>query len=403
MTHAPRYLIGAYEIDPDTEAGQDTLALAHASRERVICDCSAHRPEMYVARAEARYILKRMPETGPLHAPDCISYEPPEGFSGRGPLQGTAIVPSEEDDSVALRLDFALSKGAPRPPPPGGGGTATEVEASQRKLGLTALLHYLWEEAALNRWVPGMEGKRNWRNVRGALLGAAQNRFVKGRLPLTSRLFVPEAYSHNYRSQIAERRAERLAALTEASARDYGILIAEYKSHEPTRLGARFTFKHLPDMPFFADEDFLRRFESVSAVPLGLCDMAVNGHLITIATFGFSQAGYPVLHQMGFMAVTARWLPMESWQDARLIEVMCEDHRSFRKSLRYNVDPATELCSILATDTEEPVLMFVNSDAPEGDTGGPLIQDGFLRWDWPHDTAMPALPPRRRYQDRREA
>jgi len=46
---------------------------------------------MYVARLGEGFIVKRMPDTGSHHAPDCPSYEPPAELSGLGQVLGSAI------------------------------------------------------------------------------------------------------------------------------------------------------------------------------------------------------------------------------------------------------------------------------------------------------------------------
>jgi len=46
---------------------------------------------MYIAKVGNRYIVKRMPDTGQLHSPDCDSYEPPAELSGLGEVLGSAI------------------------------------------------------------------------------------------------------------------------------------------------------------------------------------------------------------------------------------------------------------------------------------------------------------------------
>ena len=50
--------------------------------------CLVEGVEMYVARLGDGYIVKRMPDTGSHHAPDCPSYEPPAEFSGLGQVLG---------------------------------------------------------------------------------------------------------------------------------------------------------------------------------------------------------------------------------------------------------------------------------------------------------------------------
>jgi hypothetical protein len=391
MQTTARYLYEGQTIDPQTETGQDRLLALHAANARLTCDCCPARPEMYLAKVGTTVLIKRMPDTGHLHAPDCTSFEPPEGFSGRGPLAGTAIVGVDEA-TTGLRLGFPLSKGALRAAPRPSGGTAIEVTPKPGKLGITALLHYLWEEAGLNRWVPAMHGKRNWRVVRGALMGAAQNHLIKGTVPLGGRLFVPETFNQTYKDAIVERRKARLAPIMKPDNAEFGILIAEYKAHEPTRFGARFTFKHLPDLPFFADEDQMRQFARVTERHLGLIDVIGNGHLIVVATFGSADAGYPVLKQMGVMAVDQNWLPVEDWHHAELASAMCRARRSFITSLRYNLQQDAPLCAMMATDTPQPVMMFIDSGTSEG--AAHLDLTGLATWVWDTNHAMPALPQR---------
>lgn len=390
-----RYFIADVELDPNTDAGQERLGQAHRQSERVICACSGARPQMYIAKIAGAFFLKRMPDTGFEHAPDCVSFMPPDALTGRAGLQGSAIEEHPEDGTTMLRLGFSLSKGAGRAaPPPSDGQPATEVKAAPKKLTLTSLLHYLWEEAGLCKWAPGLEGKRSWGVVQRRLNETALSKVAKS-APLADRLFVPEPYRHNDQSEIAERRAATFRRMS-AKPNSYGLLVAEYKSHEPTRLGARFTFKHLPDQAFFADAEFVRRFEAVSGAALALADMVPDSHVMIIATFRFAEQGYPVLHELGFMPVTGRWLPFDHIKDATLIEAMCGAKRSFVKSLRYNIARDAPLAAMMTTDLDKPVLMFIENSAPDTQTAHePQTQNsghGLITWDWPEDTAMPSLP-----------
>jgi hypothetical protein len=67
---------------------------------------------MYVARLGASdgYIVKRMPDTGSHHAPDCPSYEPPAEVSGLGQVLGSAITEDPATGETTLKLDFPMSK-----------------------------------------------------------------------------------------------------------------------------------------------------------------------------------------------------------------------------------------------------------------------------------------------------
>jgi hypothetical protein len=74
--------------------------------------CLAEGVEMYVARlaGDRGYIVKRMPDTGSHHAPDCPSYEPPAEFSGLGQVLGSAITEDPATGETTLKLDFPLAR-----------------------------------------------------------------------------------------------------------------------------------------------------------------------------------------------------------------------------------------------------------------------------------------------------
>lgn len=393
-----RYFYRDEEIDPETEEGQARLAKLHGNGARLICACSPRRPEMYLAKVHGSIVVKRMPETGAGHAPDCPSFEAPEGFSGRGPLQGTAIEEHTDDGTTRLKLDFPMSKGPSRDaPPPASGAMSTEVTSSPRKMGLTGLLHYLWEEANLHKWVPAMRGKRNWGVVRHAVLGAAEGRIAKS-APLSSRLFLPEPFSLNAKSEIAGRRARALSGLQDGpqAGKAFGLLLAEYKSHETTAHGAKFTFKHLPDMAFFAPADFLSRFETIAAPVLGLRDMVEGSHILTLSTFSFAAAGYPILHQMGTMLVTSDWLPFEHFREAELIAAMQQEERSFLTSLRYDLPQKAPKPTMLAVDLDVAALMYVSRPGQSiqvfDDIRVEAEEAGYDTWVWSGTEELPPLP-----------
>ena len=77
------FLVAGERIQSSSsEVAQRQLAPAHAAHVRPMCLCTAGGVAMYIARiAPERYIIKRMPDTGMLHAPSCPSYLPPETLS----------------------------------------------------------------------------------------------------------------------------------------------------------------------------------------------------------------------------------------------------------------------------------------------------------------------------------
>jgi hypothetical protein len=106
------FVFAVRQLDDLTEPGtQRLLASLHANRLRPFCLCTDAGVEMYIARVGTdRYLIKRMPDTGMLHAPACRSYLPPEMVSGLGQVLGGAIQESAETDVTALKLGFRMGK-----------------------------------------------------------------------------------------------------------------------------------------------------------------------------------------------------------------------------------------------------------------------------------------------------
>jgi hypothetical protein len=67
------FLVAGERIQsPSADVAQRLLGAARAARVRPMCLCTAGGVAMYIARmAPERYIIKRMPDTGMLHAPNC--------------------------------------------------------------------------------------------------------------------------------------------------------------------------------------------------------------------------------------------------------------------------------------------------------------------------------------------
>ena len=168
-----RYQIGSHGF-------AQAIADAHAAHQRPRCMCQGDGVEMYVARLFEGYIVKRMPDTGSHHAPDCSSYEPPAESSGLGQVLGSAITEDPTTGETTLKLDFSMSKIAGRAALPTADEDGDSVASSGTKLSLRGLLHYLWDQAELTRWQPGFAGRRTWNTVRKHLLQAAENKIARG-------------------------------------------------------------------------------------------------------------------------------------------------------------------------------------------------------------------------------
>lgn len=391
------------EASPDL---QQVLARLHGQKIRPVCLCRQPPLEAYIARLGDRFVIKRMPDTGPLHATDCDHYEPPAELSGLGEVFGSAIQESADDGKTSLRLAFSLSKGASRKPPAGDGAEPDSVTSDGRKLTLRGTLHYLWDQAGLTRWTPGMEGKRHWAVVRRHLLLAAAGAAAKG-AALDSLLYVPEAFSVEHREEIDARRSARLAPLIAQSARGSRplmVAIAEVKDIAPARYGHRIIARHLGNFPFLLPEDLHKRMAKRFARELELWGAVDGARLVMIGTFGITPAGIASMEELALMTVTDHWIPFEDLREKQLLDELDRHRRSFRKGLRYNLASSRPLAQVLLSDTQPtPAALYILPAAPapaylaalrELVTGSKLPA-----WFWEHATgAMPALPPRSGYQ-----
>lgn len=379
-----------------TTKAQQVLVDAHTHRVRPMCLCVDGGVPMYVARVGDRFIVKRMPDTGMVHATDCPSYLPPEALSGLGQVLGGAILEQAETGITALRLGFRMAKADRNGPGPAAssGDGSDSVAADGTRLGMRAVLHYLWQEADLATWSPGMAGKRNWRIVSWYLRQAARGKFTKGK-PLAGRLFIPEPFSADHKAELA---ARRIAAWVPARARgrtaQFMILIGELKAIEPARFGHKLVIKHLPDAPLMLDDDLHRRMLKRFADELELWQADEQGHLMVIATFTVGRTGLASVQELSMAMTDEHWLPYESEADKLLLDTAIRAHRRFTKSLRYNLPASQHMATLVLTDTETPTAAYLIEDAEEREAIDALQADtGTATWTWVVGDPLPPLPP----------
>lgn len=395
------YEIAGRRFEVGARGFADAVADAHAAHQRPRCMCLVEGVEMYVARLGEGYIVKRMPDTGSHHAPDCPSYEPPAEFSGLGQVLGSAITEDPATGQTTLKLDFPLTKVPGRSTIPPAGGEGDSAASTGTKLSLRGLLHYLWDQAELTRWHPGFCGKRTWATVRRHLLQAAERKLARGD-DLRARLYVPEPFSIDERDAINARRLARWrsAVPTPGKAQQLMLLIGEVKEIVPARYGFKAIVKHVPDQAFAIDEQLYRRLGRRFEAELALWGASDDIHMVMIATFGVSGAGVPAIHELCLMPVTPQWLPIEDSFERQLVNELVASRRAFIKGLRYNLH--REQCIANATLTDRSgiqSLMFIahpgygESSFFNGMTSANPPTDAAV-WIWnPAAECMPQIPP----------
>ncbi len=392
------YEVAGRRFEVGSRGFADAIANAHAAHQRPRCLCLAEGVEMYVARLGEGYIVKRMPDTGSHHAPDCPSYEPPAEFSGLGQVLGSAITEDPATGETTLKLDFPLTKMPGRSTIPPTGGEGDSVSSTGTKLSLRGLLHYLWDQAELTRWHPGFAGKRTWATVRRHLLHSAEHKLARGDT-LRARLYVPEPFSIEERDAINARRLAQWqsAVPSPGKAQQLMLLICEVKEIVPARYGFKAIVKHMPDQAFAIDEQLYRRLGRRFESELALWGASDDMHMVMIATFGVSSAGVPAIQELCLMPVTRQWLPVEDGFEKQLLERLVADGRSFVKGLRYHLSRARGLANATLTDCDGPArtLFIVTADSDPLLDGLDTDMKSNAQWVWRRSIdPMPVLPQR---------
>ena len=394
------YLISGNRFRTDSPGFAEAVAAAHAAHHRPRCLCLLGGIEMYVARLGDGFIVKRMPNTGSQHAPDCPSYEPPPEFSGLGQVLGSAITEDPATGETTLKLGFSMSRIGGRSSIPATGSVSDSVVSDGTRLSLRGLLHYLWDQAELTRWHPGFAGKRSWATVRRHLLQSAENKIARGGA-LDARLYIPEVFSVEKRDAINARRIAQCAhAVTSpGKPRHLMLLIGEVKEIVPARYGFKAVIKHVPDQPFALDEQLYRRMGRRFERELSLWGASDAIHMMLIATFGLNDAGVPTIEELSLMPVTGQWLPIEDSFEQQLIERLVRDGRTFVKGLRYNLPVAQLLASAILTDAgESPIALCIGPRGADDEQMAAAMADlasvnGSPAWVWRvAQGAMPPLP-----------
>lgn len=393
------FLIDHQRIHGDeVQALQTALATVYNTKNRPLCLCQTPGIPMYVACIQGKYVMKRMPNSGSTHQPDCLAYEPPAELSGLGEILGTAIQENIKEGTTTLKLDFALSKSGSRTAPTPSGTEADSVKTDGNKLSLRGMLHYLWEEAGLNRWTPPMAGKRSWSVIHKYLYQAAQNKIAKG-IDLMDVLYIPEPFMLEHKEQIIQRRLAKLmrARGSQNKSSRLMLVIGEVKNITEARFGHKIILKHCPDYHFMMNADLHARLYKRFTDALELSETLSETHLMMIGTFRTSPSGVASLEELAMINVSENWIPFESISDKTLIDALTQTQRSFVKGLRYNLSGSKPLACAVLSDTQEATALYLyqpNMAQATTDEIDAMIQTSNLpAWKWQiASEPMPPLP-----------
>jgi hypothetical protein len=396
-TEVQRFSIKGRVVLASAPELQTLLAHVYETPERPRCLCVVGGVEMYVAR-HRQFVVKRMPDTGSDHLPSCPSFEPEAQQSGLGELVGEAVlelVPGQ----IQLRVDFPWTRTVGRSVPRGEANEPSEVEAPRRRMSLRALMHFLFERAGFNRWSPAMEGKRSQGVLHKYLLAAAEDVLVKG-VPLSERLYVPEAFNEATKADAARRRRDKLAVLRPHEGHSpLAVVIGEFKASEATALGRRVWIKHMPDAPLLVTNKTWERIERVFAPLLEARD-ADSGHRVRLVMAALIRARREHTYEIdaaSLMLTSEHWMPVEGVHELPLVQALVAQHRRFVKPLRYDAKSAAAFPNALLLDVGQVPfpLHLISAFMPPKDR---VLKDqaarGALeaRWVWQVEEPIPVLP-----------
>ncbi len=395
-----RFSLADQIISAEDPGVEGLLAAAYTAKQRPTCLCVNGGIAMYIAHVGDRFIIKRMPNTGHMHAPECDSYDPPPELSGLGEVAGSAIQEDLATGTTTLRLDFTLAKRGGSRPPVSQGTPPDTLRTDGQKLTLRGTLHYLWDQAELSRWSPGMAGKRSWGVVQRRLVAAAQNKIAKGD-PLAEILFVPAPWSQEHKDAIERDRRGQLARLhtRDTTGSRMMVVIGELKEFKEARFGSRAVIRHLPEMQLQVPSDLMKRIERHFEKELALWKSEDESHMIIVGTFGLDTAGYAQLEAASLMATDANWIPIEHRWDLELVRRLVGERRRFTKGMRYNLAADRPIASAVLSDPSAgPVALYVippSATADEVAKVSTLADESDLHsWTWhAGGVEIPALPP----------
>lgn len=394
------YSINDDVLDREDPTFQDQLAYAYQSKESPYCLCQSDPVPMYIAKAGDNYLLKRLPNSGKGHAPDCDHYEIPSELSGRAVLTNSAISEDSATGITNLKLGFSLSKRSATNSSSSTTSTADThnhvVKSPQSKLSLRAFLDCLFEDAALNKWSPKMDGKRNWFIIRKYLTEAILDKTVRNN-PIN--IFIPEPFRLENKDALATVSRRFFNSLKKDNGKmPIGIVIAEFKSLEKSSYNFKLLLKHLPESPIYVSEAAHKQICKKFDRELALIDEGQNA--ICICTVYLSASGNPQLDSISMMAVHKEtWLPFEDIDELQVIERLVREKRHFIKTLRYNLKPQNVIASALLTDTENPTAVFLSpigtTEDHRNEIQAVIERSGLDHYIWDFDSTEPIhLPPK---------
>ncbi|RME32354.1 MAG: DUF1173 family protein [Gammaproteobacteria bacterium] len=356
-----------------------------------LCLCQRDGVPMHIRELSrtGKLYLARMPMTGPMHRGDCPSYEPIHG-KAEEQAREAGLIEELGDGRVVFKVDvgFNIREPAAVSSPPSPAELPQMVQNPQPRLGLLAMMQFLWEQAELHHWHPKMEGRRRYKQVYDRLTEAASRILVKG-VPLRQRLYIPEPFYKEQANEIMMRRLEAISRLGRSSAgkRRRFLVMGQLRELEESSENVRLRFAQAGNdlsvvMPRSAWERMLKRWGV--KVPEEDSDLGLWGMFLIEHFKGAT------LHSRAaaVMQTTAHYIPVFRPAEASLAYGLVDSRRRFIKMLAIDGRPSENGPAFLLTDVaEKPVPLYISNRELPAETA---VDEWY--WHTDRDDMWPPLP-----------
>lgn len=330
----------------------------------ITCGCRGKGKKLLSVRhisSNDSYHLAKFPSSGTDHETLCEYFALDEKSTG---LKGYAagVVKENADGILAIKLNVGLTEKDPpeksdcpaSPPvqrPAGGQSTMT----------LLGLLNLLWTEAELNRWYPGMAGKRTDSLVRYRLNEAAR-KIRCGKSCIGDNLFI----GTDPGKAVASQQTQLLSGPEYSDKRL--LLMSTLPRYDAARHGAELKFlpyRHFGGLPitFFGSsgqwKNVQKRFPSEYAA------WKAGARVIVFALTSppaVTKRGLSArAQQIALMQVSDNWIPLDSSYEADVARKLDAEQRSYIKPLRFDASVSEVFPDFCLLDTRgtEPFPMEV--------------------------------------------
>jgi len=327
---------------------QSVLNTHYNTKASVRCLCSGRGDKLLAIKSyltSNSYGLSKFPFSGTQHDPLCKYYAPDSDKCG---LYGytDGVLKELDHGNIGIKLAIGLTATEPVNLPMNNVhiGETPKPGKNQTAISLLGLLHWLWEDSAVNYWHKNFTGKRSWHNVSNMLNNSGKKLRV-GRKKVSDHIVVANATD----KQQLENSAKQNNRL---------IIVVPISSHKVYK----FDCEHYGGLPYLnikSDvwDTRIRKYPQ-EANWLQQSKDERSGHVVLIALTAPAREvnavrdkSYKVdVIDFALMRVTDQWLPVASSYEYELADVLVTKGRCFTKPLRYDADESVFFPDFLLKD-----------------------------------------------------